>query len=144
MARMLITTSVLENVNQLVRIRINCMVFTIKLVEEPFTNPYVHIGDMYNMRSGSIKVPSLSSESDDSEEMSFEASIAATRECEFKNFLNDDLEVNDHYLFLNGDEDMGVNDGEGFHGGGSKWWDRERERERGTLLLEKIWDMRIA
>lgn len=46
-ARILVATTSPDFINQVMKIRINGIVFSIKLVEDPYTNPYVHIGDVY-------------------------------------------------------------------------------------------------
>lgn len=73
-AWMLIATSAQENINQMVRIKINGVVFSIKMVEEPFSNPNFHIGGVYKRGGGTTKVSSSSSESGDSEGIPSEAS----------------------------------------------------------------------
>lgn len=46
-ARILVQPSSPEVVNQLVKVKINGVIYSIKLVDEPFTNPFIHIGDVY-------------------------------------------------------------------------------------------------
>lgn len=109
-ARILVQVSSAGAISKLINVRINGVVFSIKLVEEPFTNPYVHIGDVYH--GGSKQISSSSSDSGDSDGVSSEASLEAAVEFDFQIFLNDDARINDNDLPHNWENDFRVTDGD--------------------------------
>lgn len=96
------------------------------MVVEPFTNPYVHIRDMYRMGCGAKTESSSSSEYGGSEGIPSEKSLEAMGDFEFQNFLNGDLEINDNELLFNGDDNIGTTDGGGIDFHGSEAWDLEK------------------